>query len=152
MSRMQQVLISLAVLSSIAAVPALAASSASSASSEGSSASVGSLSTSVEKSSASSTKDNKVAAGDYRITEMAAAEAQPGKTRLTLKAVNGADEFFLYVPHEAAEQGRLAAGGVVTAKARDYGVEFAAAATREAFFLVLSDDWHQELRTRAVTL
>ena len=155
MSRLQQVLISLAVMGGMggmAGVPALAASSASSASSEGSSASVGSLSTSVEKSSASSTKDNKVAAGDYRITELAAADAQPGKTRLTLKAVNGNDEFFLYVPHEAAQQGRLAAGGVVTAKVRDYGVEFAAAATREAFFLVLSDDWHQELRNRPVTL
>ena len=152
MSRLQQVLISLAVMGGMAAVPALAASSASSASSEGSSTSVGSLSTSVEKSSASSSKDNKVASGDYHITEMTAADSQPGKTRLTLKAVNGNDELFLYVPPEAARQGRLAAGAVVTAKARDYGVEFAAAGTREAFFLVLGDDWHQELRTRPVTL
>jgi hypothetical protein len=152
MSRFQQVLISLCVLGGTVALPAVAASSASSASSEGSSASVGSLSTSVEKSSASSTKGDKVAAGDYRIVEMAAADSQPGKMRLTLKALDGSDEFFLYVPQEAAQQGRLAAGGLVTAKARDYGVEFSAGAAKEAFFLALHDTWHQELRTLPVTL
>jgi len=152
MNRLQHTLIALATRGSLAAGPAWAASSASSASSDGSSASVGSSSTSIEKSSASSTKDDKVAAGDYRIVEMAAAERQPGKLRLTLRAVDGAEQFVLVLPQEAAEQGRLAQGAVVTAKTRDYGVEFAAAATREAFFLVLRDDWYQELRTRPVTL
>ena len=152
MTRLQQALITAALLGSLAAGPALAASSASSASSEGASASVGSSSTSIEKSSKSSSGDNKVAQGDYRIIDIAAADRQPGKLRLTLQAVNGQEEFFLYVPEAAAQQGRLATGGVVTAKARDYGVEFASADTREAFFLVLKDGWHQELRTRAVTI
>jgi hypothetical protein len=153
MSRLQQTLISLAVLGGVAAGPAWAASSASSASSEGSSASVGSLSTSVEKSSKSSSKDDKVAEGDYRIIDMAAADQQPGKLRLTLQAVNGSDgEFHLILPQEAAQQARLATGAVITASHQPYGLQFAAGAPREAFFLALRDEWYQELQTRAVTL
>ena len=149
---LQQVLVSLALLAG-AASPALAASSASSASSDGASASVGSLSTSIEKSSNSSSKDNKVAEGDYRIVQIAAADQQPGKLRLTLRAVNAGDgEFFLTLPQEAVQQGRLATGGVVTARHQAYGVQFAAGAPREAFFLVLQDAWYDELRTKAVTL
>ena len=149
--RLQQVLISLALLGA-AAGSALAASSASSASSEGSSASVGSLSTSIEKSSDSS-KADKVAEGDYRIVEIAAADKQPGKMRLTLRALNAADgEFVLTLPQEAVLQGRLVAGGMVTARQHAYGVQFAAGAPREAFFLVLQDAWYEELRTKAVTL
>ena len=152
MSRLQQALISLAMLGA-AAGPVLAASSASSASSEGSSASVGSLSTSIEKSSNSSSKGDKVAEGDYRIIEVAAADRQPGKMRLTLRALNPADgEFFLTLPQEAVLQGRLAAGGVVSARAHTYGLQFAAGTPREAFFLVLQDAWYQELQTKAVTL
>ncbi len=153
MSRLQQFLMSLVVVCGAAAGPALAGSSASSASSEGSSASVGSLSTSIEKSSKSSSKDDKVAEGDYRIIETAAADTQPGKVRLTLQAVNAADgEFYLYVPQETVQQGRLATGGLVTARHRAYGVEFTAGAPREAFFLVLRDEWYQELQTRVITL
>ena len=153
MTRLQQILISLVVLGGAAAGPALAASSASSASSDGSSASVGSLSTSIEKSSNSSSKGDKVAEGDYRIVQMAAAEQQPGKMRLTLRALNPADgEFFLTLPQEAVQQGRLAEGGVVTARAHAYGLQFAAGTPREAFFLVLQDAWYPELQTKAVTL
>ena len=151
-SQLQQVLISLAVFGA-AAGPALAASSASSASSDGLSASVGSLSTSIEKSSNSSSKGDKVAEGDYRIIEVTVAEQQPGKMRLTLRALNPADgEFFLTLPQTAVQQGQLAAGGVVTARAHAYGLQFAAGAPREAFFLVLRDEWYQELQTKAVTL
>ena len=152
MSPLPQLLFSLSLVGALACAPALAASSASSAASEGASTSVGSSSTSVETSSNSSSKGDKVAAGDYRIVAMAEATAQPGKVRLTLRALEGEHEFFLTVSQEAAAQGRLAAGGVVTAKARDYGTEFSAAVTKQAFFLVLHDEWRQELRTRPVTL
>lgn len=153
MSRLHPSILSLALICGLAAGPALAASSASSASSEGSSASVGSLSTSIEKSSASSSKDDKVADGDYRVIEMAAAPQQPGKLRLTLRAVKAADgEFYLYVPQEAVQQGRLSQGDVVTARQQSYGVQFAAGTPREPFFLVVRDDWYPELRTRPVTL
>lgn len=153
MSRSHQLLISLLLIGGMAAGPALAGSSASSASSEGSSASVGSSSTSIEKSSKSSSADEKVAEGDYRIIEMAAADKQPGKVRLTLQAVNQADgEFYLYLPQETVQQRRLAQGDLVTARQQAYGVQFAAGVPREAFFLVLRDEWYQELQTRIVTL
>lgn len=153
MRLLQQSLISFVLMAGLCAGPALAASSASSASSDGSSASVGSLSTSIEKSSKSSSKDDKVADGDYRIIEMAAVDRLPGKVRLTLQAVNKADgEFYLYVPQETVQQAGLAPGGVVSARQQAYGVQFAAGAPREAFFLVLRDDWYQDLQTKVVTL
>lgn len=148
MSHLHQFVMSLFVMAA-AASPAWAASSASSASSE----SVGSSSTSIEKSSKSSSKDDKVAEGDYRVIEMAAADTQAGRVRVKLQAVNGTDgEFFLVLPQEAAQQGRLAQGTVITARQHAYGMQFAAGAPREAFFLVLRDEWYQELQTRVVTL
>lgn len=152
MTRLTQCVASLALLMGTAALPAWAGSSASSASSEGVSASVGSSSTSVEQSSQSSAGDGKVAAGDYRIIEMAAAETRPGQIRLHLQAAAGSDEFFLYVPQATANEGHLSTGQLVTARARSYGLEFAHADTRQAFFLVLEDQWFQELQTQAVTL
>ena len=153
MTPLQQIVISLVMLGGAAAGPALAASSTSSAASDGSSASVGSLSTSIEKSSNSSSKGDKVAEGDYRIIEVAAAEQQPGKMRLTLRALNPTDgEFVLTLPQTAVQQGRLATGVVVTARAHAYGLQFAAGVPREAFFLVLRDEWYPELQTKAVTL
>ncbi|MCY7314927.1 MAG: hypothetical protein LH480_04725 [Rubrivivax sp.] len=145
-------LLSLAVLASLTPAAAIAASSASSASSDGASTSVGSSSTSIEKSSASSSKDEKVAAGDYRIVQIAALGTEPARVRVTLQTLDGREAFDLLLPTEAATQGRLAAGGVVTAQTRAWGTEFTAAATQEAFFLVLDERWHQDLRTRAVTL
>jgi len=137
-----------------AAVPALAASTASSSVSDSITTSVGSLSTSLENSSHSSTKDHKdVAQGDYRITDMAALPERQGTVRVTLQALarpGPEGELLLYLPAEAAQQGRLAPGGVVTARHRAYGVEFAEGEPRQAFYLALDDAWYRELRTRAV--
>ena len=150
--KLQPLLAALAVAGLAATMPAHAASSASSASSDGSSASVGSSSTSIEKSSNSSSKGDKVAEGDYKVIQVA--EATPaGKLRLTLRATNDSgEEFNLILPQEAATQGKLAVGAVVTAKAHAYGLQFAAAETREPFFLVLRDEWYRELATKPVTL
>jgi hypothetical protein len=142
----------------LVAASAQAASSASSASSEGSSASVGSLSTSLEQSSKSSTGDTKQAAGPYRIVAVAAAADRPGQLRLTLEPEGPAADpaagprsgMVLILPAAAFEAGRLQAGERVLASARDYGLEFARADTREAFFLVVEDDWQRDLRTRPV--
>jgi len=41
---------------------------------------------------------------------------------------------------------------VVHARARDYGFEFAQGTPRQAFFLVLRDEWLRELQTRPVSL
>lgn len=146
-------LVAAAVLACGAPAWADPASSASSASSTASQ-SVGSISGSIQRSSNSST-GNTVAEGDYRIIEVAELAEQPGTVRMKLQAVKdiGTDgEFFLYVPHQVVEQGRLAAGGVVTARNKPYGMEFAHATTLKGFFMALKDDWYRELQTRPVSL
>lgn len=142
-----------AALLLVSSLPAGAASSASSASSDAASTSVGSISGSFEKSSDSSAGDRKTAAGDYRLIEVAQAPGRPGMARMKLQALADQQaEFFLYLPQQAADQSRLAAGAVVTVKERAYGFEFAGQATQQAFFLVVADDWLRELQTRVVTL
>jgi hypothetical protein len=139
----------------IAATPALADSVASSASSAGS-ASSGSLSDSIGDSSRSSSPDNRTADGDYRVIDVADLAAKPGMLQLRLQATRGeAHEFTLKLPREALGHKGIAVGDIVHARNRPYGLEFARLndeMTREAFFLVLADDWHKELASRRVSL
>jgi hypothetical protein len=153
MIRPNQCLAPLALMLAALSLPALAGSSASSTSSDSASTSLGSLSTSFEKSSNSSSSGDKVAEGEYRIIEVAAAEQRPGTARLKLQAVaqDGAEgELYLYLPQQTAQAGALAAGQVVRATARPYGIEFAKAEV--PFFLVLRDDWYRELNTKVVAI
>ena len=139
-----------------ASLPTFASSTAASSASEGVSASVGSVSTSFEKSSDGSSKKEKTAAGDYKVTKVAEVAERPGTVRLTLAPVAADakvdDSFVLYVPAQVVARDPVAAGQVITAKPRAYGVEFAKADTGRAFFLVLHDAWHRELQSNAVTL
>lgn len=147
----------IALLWFAAATPCLAESLASSASSAGS-ASLGSASDSLSGSSNSSARDKPVAQGDYRVIEVAAVAERPGMLRLQMQATAkpGVDgKLWLVLPQQTLAQRPLRAGDVVHARQRPYGVEFArtdAANAREAFFLVLADDWHRELDPRAVNL
>jgi len=144
-------LLAAATLSLAAALPALAASSASSAASDSLATSVGSVSGSLGNSSNSSSKTTTADQGDYKIIDIAAAPERPGMVRLTLQATADAGtEFLLFLPQTVAERARLAQGGVVTARTRPYGTEFAVGAA--AFFLVLTDNWYRELQTTAVQL
>jgi len=155
MIRIQPLLAALGLLAAAAATQVAASGSASSASSEGSSASVGSLSTSVETSSDASSKGDKAAQGDYRIVDVAAAPARPGSARVTLQALadDGAGgSMFLYLPQTVADDAGLAPGGLISARDRGYGLEFAYGEPRRPFFLALHDDAFRELRTRPVTL
>lgn len=159
MSRSTQRLLpvaSLAFLMASATLSAVAASSASSEASGSSSTSVGSLSNSVGKSSDSSSgKDKEVAEGDYRVIEVAAVADKPGQMRVKLQAAADdslSGELLLTLPQLAVVRGQLASGAVITAKRRAYGVEFAAGATREPFFLVMRDDWFRELDSKPVVL
>jgi hypothetical protein len=149
-------LLAAAVAAALASAgPSMAEGSASSASSAGSSASLGSVSTSLGASSNSSQNKATAANGDYRIVDIAAAPDRPGSVRLTLQgaADAGADsEFYLYLPQTVADQARLVEGGTVSARQRPYGIEFATGQERQAFFLVLADDWYRELQARAVQL
>ena len=139
-------------------LPALADSSVSSTASSAGSASVGSLSTSLEGSSKASSRGDKVAEGPYRVIEVAEAPARPGQVRVTLQALTpgGAHgdsaPLNLYLPRQTAHDQQLATGSVVHARARDYGFEFAQGTPRQAFFLVLRDEWLRELQTRPVSL
>lgn len=143
------------MLLNIAATVACRADSLASSASSAGSASVGSLSDSVHGSSHSSSGDKKVADGDYQVLEVAALPARPGMLRLRMqtRAVAGNEEtrpFLLDLPREALGQRGLAVGDIVSVHNRPYGLEFARAQTREAFFLVLSDAWRSDLDARAV--
>jgi len=131
----------------------LAESFTSSASSAGS-ASSGSVSESIKGSSGSSNRDKQVADGQYRVIEVVELPDRPTMTRLKLRTTEpGADsEFFLDLPCQAVGDRPLGAGDLVQARQRPYGFEFARDDTREAFFLVLTDDWHRELDPHVVTL
>jgi hypothetical protein len=142
-----------AALTLATALPALAASSAASSASDSVSTSVGASSNSIKKSSDGSSKATGVAAGDYRVIDVAQAAGQPGMLRVRLQAVADASadgELFLTLPQQAVAAAPLVQGQVVSAHARPYGVEFARADT--AFFLVLHDAWFRDLATQAVTL
>ncbi|MGJ7917205.1 hypothetical protein ACI48D_17240 [Massilia sp. LXY-6] len=143
----------LAALAAACAVPARADSVASSASSAGS-ASSASISDSIGGSSNSSNRDRRVAAGDYRVIDVAQAPAKAETTRLTLRAVGGeaAQEFTLDVPNRALAARAVGAGAIVRVNERVYGYEFAYADTSQPFFLALQDDWYRELGSRQVTI
>lgn len=138
-----------------------AASSAGSSASSAGSASLGSVSDSLRGSSDSSTGQAQVADGDYRVIQVAELAERPGMLRLTLRGTDAAQgarpaEFMLDLPRQALATRPLAAGDVVQARQRPYGIEFAhargEAQAREPFFLVLADDWLREIEPRAVKL
>jgi cytoskeletal protein RodZ len=138
-----------------AAMPAFAASSAASSASESLTTSVGSSSTSIQKSSNSSSKNKDVAAGDYCIVEVSALAERPGILRMKLQAIADASadgELFLDLPQIAVDQAGLVAGQTIAAISRSYGTEFASGAVRQAFYLVMNDDWYRELQIKAVAL
>jgi hypothetical protein len=145
------------LLCAVTATASWAESFASSASSAGS-ASLGSLSDSVGGSSKSSSGETKVADGDYRVVQIAEVADRPGMLRLKLQATaqpGEQGELWLTLPRQALAQRSLAAGDIVQARQRPYGVEFAradGANGREAFFLVLADDWRRELDPQPVKL
>ncbi|OWQ93985.1 hypothetical protein CDN99_05095 [Roseateles aquatilis] len=143
----------LAALTGACVLPALADSIATSASSAGS-VSSRTLSDSIGQSSDSSSRDRKVAQGEYRVLAVEQAAGRADTTRLRLQPVRaeGGEEFFLFVPDRAIEAKPLRVGDHVLARQRAYGFEFARAENQEAFLLALRDDWHRELESHPVTL
>jgi hypothetical protein len=139
-------------LAAALAGPAAATSSAVVSVSDSLSTSVDSISRSVKKSSDSSSR-TVVGQGDYRVIQVA--QADSGSQEVTLQAVPGtgaSGEFTLLMPDKAVQHGGVVVGQVVSARERPYGVEFARADTRAAFFLLLEDAWYRELQSVAVTL
>ncbi len=142
------------LLSALATMPAMSASSTASSASDSASSAASSGSDSLKKSSDSSSKTT-AAAGDYEVMAVTAVAQRTGTLRLTLQAVadrSAEGEYFLYVPEQTVEQSRVAAGQIVTARARPYGLEFAKSDSAHAFFLVLNDDWARDVPSHAVML
>ena len=171
-------LVAVAVAATLAAAPAAADTLASSAIFNSFSASVGSISTSFNASSDASSPGRPLRTGEYRVLQIAAAPGREGYARLTLRAqapvalsasgsISGAqaemadaaatvDDVHLFLPHETVARAALAEGQVIRARARPYGLELAKAAAPELaaqpFFLVVADEWLDDLQTRAVKL
>lgn len=163
MRPVQHTLLAAALLCGVVSQPALADTTLSGSVSDSISTAVGSVSTSLKKSSQSSTKDDKVAEGDYQVVALTAEAGQPGMVRLTLQALApagreaGADavtdnSFALILPQKTVDLNHVATGTIVTARNRPYGVAFAMGEARQDFFLVLQDEWFRELATRPVVL
>lgn len=129
---------------------ALADSFASSASSAGS-ASSGSVSNSLGSSSNSSSDNETVANGDYRILDIAAIPEGDNRRRLTLQADETPHRFQLDLPVDTLTRARLRRGDRVHVQQRVYGLQFARSDNREAFYLVLHDNWHDELAARPLS-
>lgn len=121
-------------------------SSASSAASESS----GSVSASFKGSSTSSSGDNKVADADYRVINLADVPADAGMTRVTMQTDDTLHRIVLDLPKAAWNKAELDKGGLVRASNRVYGYEFARSDTRKPFFLVLADNWFNDLAARPV--
>lgn len=163
MRPVQHTLLAAALLCGVLSQPALADTTLSASVSDSISTAVGSVSTSLKKSSQSSTKDDKVAEGDYKVVALTAEAGQPGMVRLTLQALAPAgrgagadaapdDRFALILPQKTVDLHHVATGAIVTARNRPYGVAFATGEARQDFFLVLQDEWFRELATRPVVL
>ncbi|ALF90654.1 MULTISPECIES: hypothetical protein [Ralstonia solanacearum species complex] len=121
-----------------------------SAASSAGSASSGSVSTSLKSSSHSSTDDEKTANGDYRIVDVAQAPDHADHLRVTMVSDESQQRIALDLPAAVFTQQGLGRGDYVHAERRVYGFEFARKDTREAFYLVLADNWHDELAPRPV--
>jgi len=148
-------LILILALAATASAPAWAVSSPIASASDSSSTSVGSVSDSFRKSSDSSSKDTRVADGDYRVVEIAQAADRPGRVRLTLQATDERDaenNFELFLPETVLQREPIAVGDTVRTRQRPYGLELAHGEKAQPFFLVLADEWMNELRARAVAL
>jgi len=147
-------LATLALLACAAPLTALAASSAASSLSDSLTTSSGSVSDSLKGSSHSSSPDDKQVKGDYKVTDVAEVDGQPGFVELHLQpvAANAGIEVYVKVPRAAAETGHVAAGALVTALQRPYGIEFATTQPRAAFFLALADDVVRDTKMAPVAL
>ena len=154
MRHLTKSLATLVLLACATPLTTLAASSAASSLSDSLTQSSGSVSDSLKGSSHSSSPDDKQVKGDYKVTDVAEVDGQPGFVELHLQpvAANAGIEVYVKVPRAAAETGHVAAGTTVTALQRPYGIEFATTQPRAAFFLVLADDVARDTKMAPVAL
>ncbi len=92
-----------------------------------------------------------MAAGTYRVTEVAAAPGKPGKLQLQMAPVSeGGQAFTLTLDAQLAQQQGVGVGSLLDAQPRAYGVAFALTAAPQPFLLALADDWLRDLDARVL--
>jgi len=156
MTHLKTSIASAALLLASFTAPAEASSTTASSASDSASSTASSGSESLKKSSDGSSKaTTAVTSGDYEVIDVTRVAERPGTLRLRLQAVadrSPESEFFLYLPQQTFDAAQLAAGQIVAARQRPYGLEFARGDSRQGFFLVLDDDSARDLPSHVVTL
>ena len=144
-------LLAVLTLACLGVPPLLARADSSSVSSASGSASqsLGSVSDSIQGSSNSST-GRRVAAGEYRVVDVAAAQDRPGLERLQLEGDGG--RFTLLLPAAVREREALRSGDRIAVSAPAYGLAFTRVGAAQPFFLALDEGWRHEFQRQAVTL
>lgn len=131
---------------------ATSASSAGLSASSAGSASLRGSSDSIRASSGERENPEKVSEGEYRVAAVAEVEGRPEMVRLTMAPASGdfdpARGFTLDLPRRALGEAPAMPGDLIQASRRPYGLEFARGAQREAFFLVLAEEWERDLQAR----
>jgi hypothetical protein len=93
-----------------------------------------------------------VAAGTYRVVEVAAVADRPGLERLTLAGDQYGETFALLLPMAVREKAALRQGVRVAVSAPTYGLAFTREGEATPFFLALDEAWRHEFKRQAVTL
>ncbi len=129
------------------------ASSAGMSAASAGSASLRGSSTAISGSSGSASDTDNVAAGRYRLTDIALAPGQGDKLALSLEplTVNQTGVFQLTLPKTAIGNRRFARGDTIHVHRQAYGLAFTHQESDEPFFLVVKDAWELDLQTRVVT-
>lgn len=111
------------------------------------------ISDSISNSSKSSSNAVKTAEGNYKITDVADAAGKPDQKRMTLQSLNpAAPPLYLYIAKNEFTRANLAAGQVITAHARPYGVAFTALDAANTFAVVLDDASIKDLNPNPVEI
>lgn len=132
-----------------------AASSATSVVSDSASSTASSASDSVKGSSNSSSRGTGMAAGDYRLIQVADTADRAGMVTMRLARADQpavAHELEVTLPKTAFSTGSLNVGEILRVREKAYGWELVNAGTQQAFFLVLADKWHKDLSLKPVVL
>ena len=103
-------------------------------------------------SSKSSSGGEKVAAGDYRIIDVAQTPGRAGSARIALQGDRPEQRIVLDLPQTVVDKQGLGRGDLVNVQHREYGLAFARGDSRQAVYLVIADDVYDELKARRVTI
>ena len=117
------------------------------------SSSLTAISDSLGKSSKGSSNAVKTAQGDYKITDIAAADGPHNRMKLALRAP-GEDrekDLYLYLPVDDYNRSNLGVGQIVKAVPQEYGVAFFQELTKQPFAVVLADNWIKDLNPNPVS-